>query len=101
MSIKYCCVIKAPSEETLDKFLEILDKEGIWAQSRKDPGNISYEYYRRISDPSEMILIEEWDSAELEAEHCTYWNVQRLRQARAELGISSTKWNLMMTPFEG
>lgn len=33
------------------------------AASRREPGNLRFEVHRHLTDPSQMITVEQWDSA--------------------------------------
>lgn len=41
-------------------FAEEMEKSGIAAAIRQEPGNLRYEYFRSLSDPETILLIDAW-----------------------------------------
>lgn len=42
---------------------EVMDLyAGLARESRREPGNISYEVFRDLEDPCSLVIIEEWES---------------------------------------
>ena len=62
-----------------DKFLELLEKEGIGAASRADEGNIKYDYYLPADGSDELLLVEKWENAESLAKHMKQPHLAKLR----------------------
>lgn len=52
-----------------DEFLEMIMTEGIDTDSRSEPGNIKYDYYRSVENSDELLLVEKWRDAAALAEH--------------------------------
>nr|WP_246045030.1 putative quinol monooxygenase [Rhodococcus oryzae] len=48
--------------EHLDRVLELYSR--LVAETRKEPGCVSYELLQRQDDPRELMLVEEWQSQE-------------------------------------
>lgn len=52
------------------KFAQEMEKSGIAAQIRQQPGNLRYEYFQPLNDPHTVLLIDTWkDQAALDADH--------------------------------
>ena len=47
--------------ESRDEVLELMVE--MEHESRKEPGCISYEYFTGITDPCQVVLVQEWESA--------------------------------------
>jgi quinol monooxygenase YgiN len=39
------------------------------AETHKEAGNIAYDMHESVTDPSKMVFVEQWDSAEVLAPH--------------------------------
>jgi quinol monooxygenase YgiN len=39
------------------------------AETRKEPGNISYDMHESVTDPTRMVFVEQWDNAEALGPH--------------------------------
>jgi quinol monooxygenase YgiN len=39
------------------------------AETRKEPGNIAYDMHESVTDPTRMVFVEQWDSAEMLGPH--------------------------------
>ena len=51
-----------------EAFLEAIQREGIDEASRKEPGNLRYDYYLPYDDNGDLLLVEHWrDDAALKA----------------------------------
>lgn len=67
-----------------EEFLEAILREGIDEASRKEAGNLKYDYYIPFDDNGELLLVEKWrDEAALEA-HGKTPHLLRLRALKAE-----------------
>ena len=66
-----------------DEFLEMIMTEGIDTESRNEPGNIKYDYYRSVDDCDELLLIEKWRDAEALAVHSRQPHFARLGELKA------------------
>lgn len=64
-----------------------LDELMTWMQteSRKEPGCLRYGFFRSVADPSELIAVEEWDSAEALRAHFGAPTVQRFASELGDL----------------
>ena len=48
-----------------DKIKEVLDLLADMAQAtRREPGNVSYEFYRGVQDPTQIVILESYHEAE-------------------------------------
>jgi quinol monooxygenase YgiN len=56
-----------------------LDELMVWMQteSLKEPGCLRYGFFRSVADPTELIAVEEWESAEALRTHFGAHTVQR------------------------
>ena len=51
-------------------FAEEMEKSGIAADIRKEPGNLRYQYFQPLDDPETVLLIDSWtDQAAIDAHH--------------------------------
>jgi quinol monooxygenase YgiN len=59
----------------------------VWMQteSLKEPGCLRYGFFRSVADPSELIAVEEWESAEALQTHFAAPTVQRFAAEIGEL----------------
>ncbi len=57
-------------------------------KTRAEPGNISYEYFAALEDPSRYHIFEEWESEEAIQEHTASEHMAAFFAAAGELGIS-------------
>ena len=44
--------------------------------TRKEPGNIAYDLHESVTDPSKMVFVEQWESAEATLPHRTAEHVK-------------------------
>ena len=83
MSIRYC--VKYTTKPGCAKaFVDELRDSGAWEKFSHDPGCLSYEYYFNAKDPNTVILMEEWESVELEAAHGKLPHMQLLWDIKAK-----------------
>ncbi len=64
-------------------FAEEMTRSGVVAGIREEEGNLGYDYYRSLSDPSEILLIDRWrDQSAIDAHHASVWmqEIFRLRE---------------------
>ena len=53
-------------------FAEEMEKSGIAADIRKEPGNLRYQYFQPLDDPETVLLIDSWtDQAAIDAHHAS------------------------------
>ena len=53
-------------------FAEEMEKSGIAADIRKEPGNRRYQYFQPLDDPETVLLIDSWtDQAAIDAHHAS------------------------------
>ena len=53
-------------------FAEDMEKSGIAADIRKEPGNLRYQYFQPLDDPETVLLIDSWtDQAAIDAHHAS------------------------------
>ncbi|MBQ6235369.1 MAG: antibiotic biosynthesis monooxygenase [Clostridia bacterium] len=67
-----------------EEFLEAIQSEGIDAASRKEPGNLKYDYYIPFDGGDDLLLVEHWrDEAALKAHAKTphYAKLKELKPA--------------------
>lgn len=58
------------------------------AKTRAEPGNISYEFFAALEDPSRYHVFEEWASEEAMDQHSASEHMAAFFLAAGELGIS-------------
>lgn len=53
-------------------FAEEMEKSGIAADIRKEPGNLRYQYFQPLDDPETVLLIDSWtDQTAIDAHHAS------------------------------
>ncbi len=67
-----------------DEFLEMIITEGIDTASRKEAGNIRYDYYLPAAGGDELLLVEKWRDADALAGHGRQPHLARLKELKAE-----------------
>lgn len=58
------------------------------AETRKEPGNISYEYWQDPTNPGRWRVFEEWESEDAITAHMAAPHMAAFMAGAAELGIS-------------
>ena len=82
-----------------EEFLEAILREGIDEASRKEAGNLKYDYYIPFDDNGELLLVEKWrDEAALEA-HGKTPHLLRLRALKAEFEAETVIERFESAPF--
>jgi quinol monooxygenase YgiN len=67
-----------------EAFLEAILREGIDEASRKEDGNLKYDYYIPFDGGDDLLLVEKWrDEAAIKA-HGQTLHLLRLRELKAE-----------------
>jgi len=66
------------------EFLQNISVEGIDFASRREEGNIKYDYYLAAADEDELVLIEKWKDAEAIAVHGGQAHYARLGELKKE-----------------
>lgn len=61
----------ALDSEAAKNFVEELENSGAAAKVRAEEGCIKYDYYFSAHKPEEVLLVEEWESAEHQKVHMT------------------------------
>ena len=79
LNVTYKC-----KPEMRDELLEMIMTEGIDTESRGEPGNIKYDYYRPVDGSDELLLIEKWSDADALAAHSRQPHFARLGELKAE-----------------
>ena len=71
-------------------FAEEMEASGIADNIRKEPGNLSYQYFQPLDDPETILLIDRWtDQAAIDAHHAS--------PLMAQLAALREKYDLHMT----
>lgn len=60
----------------------ILD-EGLQDASRKEPGNLAYDYFLSVDHPDELLLVEKWKDQDAIEHHKTLPHYLRLRELKS------------------
>ena len=71
-------------------FVEAVKREGILDAVRAEEGCLRYDYYYSDSDPSELLLIEAWESARHQQIHIEQPHMARLRAMKDDFVESTT-----------
>jgi quinol monooxygenase YgiN len=77
--------------ETTDMkdFYKVLCDEGFVEGSRKDKGNVMYDFYISADDPKKMMLIEKWETLEDLQAHSETELFQKFRPTCKEHNVKS------------
>jgi quinol monooxygenase YgiN len=67
-----------------EEFLRKLGKIGVPGLVRSEHGCIRYDYYVPAEENGTLILLEEWESAELQALHLEQSHMKRLAQIKPD-----------------
>jgi len=67
-----------------DEFLEKVNEQGIIIDSRAEPGNYQYGYYKPVDSENVLFLMEMWVSSEAQAAHGKTEHYQRLQALKKE-----------------
>jgi quinol monooxygenase YgiN len=59
------------------------------AETRKEPGNVAYEYFRSHHDPGRWSVFEEWESEDALNTHMASPHMAAFMGAAGDLGISA------------
>ena len=72
------------------RFAEEMERSGIAAAIRQEPGNLRYQYFQPLDDPETVLQIDSWtDQAAIDAHHASSMMVQ--------LAALREKYDLHMT----
>jgi quinol monooxygenase YgiN len=79
-----------------DEFLKKVNEQGIVIDSKAEPGNYQYEYYKPVDSDNDLFLIEMWVSGEALAAHGNTKHYQRLQFLKKEYVTDMTieKYNI-------
>jgi quinol monooxygenase YgiN len=67
-----------------DEFLEKVNEQEIIINSKAEPGNYQYEYYKPVDSENILFLMEMWVSSEAQAAHGKTEHYQRLQALKKE-----------------
>ncbi|MGO4972002.1 putative quinol monooxygenase [[Clostridium] aminophilum] len=67
-----------------EKFLKVIDAEGLGSDCRAEDGNIKYDYYFPADGSDEILLVEKWRDAEALAEHGTQPHFARIGEIKGQ-----------------
>jgi quinol monooxygenase YgiN len=73
-----------------DEFLARANEQGIIIDSRAEPGNYQYEYYKPVDSENVLFLMEMWVSSEALSAHGKTEHYQRLQALKKEYVIDVT-----------
>ena len=71
-------------------FVRTLVEQGVLTAIRNEPGCLAYDYYFSAQDENELLLIEQWESAEHQRIHMQQPHMTRLREIKNKY-IAATK----------
>ena len=82
--VKFTCL-----PEKREVFIQKVKETGILASIRAEDGCIRYDYYRSEKAPCELLLIEQWASAEHQKIHMTQPHMAQMKTFK-EAYVAST-----------
>ena len=71
-------------------FIQKMKETGILEAIRAEDGCLQYDYYLSEKDPQEILLIEQWESAEHQRVHIHQPHMKKMREFKDDY-IASTK----------
>lgn len=71
--VSYIC-----KENHCDSFLQAIREAQIDAITRKEDGNLRYEYFKSTENPHVLLLLERWTDENALKAHCASENFKRL-----------------------
>ena len=80
---------RAENREILHKFYEDVKAAGIIESSRQDAGNLRYDYYFNAERENEILLVEKWESRELQQAHDVLPPQEELARLKAKYNIKT------------
>lgn len=69
-----------------DKAKELTD--ALVAETRKEPGNVSYEYFHALGDSGRMSVVEEWQDEDALNSHMASPHMAAFMGSAGEMGIT-------------
>lgn len=73
-----------------DEFFKALTELGVRENSIREAGNRKYDYFFDAQDPDVLLLVESWDTPELQQLHCQTERIAQLQAVKAALCESVT-----------
>ena len=73
-----------------DEFFTALTELGVRENSIREAGNRKYDYFFDAQDPDVLLLVESWDSPELQQLHCQTERFAQLQAVKAAMCESVT-----------
>lgn len=67
-----------------EAFLRQLTTEGIIDAIRQEEGCLRYDYYLSVQQAEEILLLEQWQTEELQQRHLRAPHMDRLREIKAQ-----------------
>lgn len=65
-----------------EQFVEEVISGGILEQIRQEKGCLGYEYYYSAQDGDKLLLVEQWESQELQKIHMEQPHMERLKEIK-------------------
>mgnify|MGYP001030524578 CR=1 FL=1 len=66
-------------------FLDALSAAGIREAVRQEAGCLKYDYYLSVSEPDQVLLVEQWESREAQQVHLSQPHMARVREIKERL----------------
>ena len=66
-----------------DAFYQAVTDLGVRANSLREAGNVKYDYYFDAQDPDALLLVEAWETPELQQAHCQTELFAKLQELKA------------------
>lgn len=79
----------AADEKTIREFYEAVRKAGIAETTRKEEGNLGYEYYFSADRGNELFLVEKWQDRESQQMHSQRPHLAELRDLKKKYDVRS------------
>lgn len=79
----------AKDKETAHQFYDEVKKAEIIDITRKEPGNLYYEYFFSAERENEILLLEQWEDKESQIQHSRQPHFAALTEIKAKYEIKS------------
>lgn len=84
-----CVTYKGMDRQAVEGFYREIRELGIDVLSRKEDGNICYEYYWPTERENELFLLEKWKSKEAQQLHSQQAHFKKLGELKAKYSVET------------
>jgi len=81
--LKLVVIYKMKQGHTAEAFLKAVQAEGLDTASRREEGNVRYDYFLPIDGSNELVLLETWVDQDAQTAHKSLPHFKRLGEIKA------------------